>query len=149
MQLRRRLRHEIGVLRGLAPVIADRRRQSGQLCRREKGDRAAHAVPDDPDLAGALHRVDRGLGVAQHGAPVDARNEFARFLDFRRRVARFEIALVAVEHRGREGDIAVLGEAVAHAADVVVDAEYLLEHDEPALRPLVRIGPVSAEHEPV
>jgi len=43
--------------------------------------------------------------------------------DVGRRVADVDAALVAVEQRRRDCDIAVGGEAVADAADVAVDAE--------------------------
>jgi hypothetical protein len=89
------------------------------------------------------------LGVAQHGAPIDARNELARFLDFCRRVTRLEISTEAVEHGRRDGDVTVLGEAIAYAADVAIDAENLLQHDEPPLRSPGRVSPIGAKFEAI
>ena len=61
------------------------------------------------------------------------------------RIAGFEIAHEAVEHRGRDRDIAERGETIADRADVMVDAENLLHHDQAALRLALRIGAIGAE----
>jgi hypothetical protein len=65
--------------------------------------------------------------------------------DLVRRIAAFEIAHETVEHRRRHRDIAERRQPVAHRADVVVDAENLLHHDQPALRRALRIGAIGAE----
>ena len=61
------------------------------------------------------------------------------------RIAALEIAHEAVEHRRRHRHIAERRQPVADRADVVIDAENLLHHDQAALRRAFRIGAVGAE----
>jgi hypothetical protein len=69
--------------------------------------------------------------------------------DVLRRVAQVDAALAAVEERGRDHRVAVLGEAFADALDVTVDAEDLLRDDDAAARLAFGIGAVGRELEPV
>ena len=55
----------------------------------------------------------------------------AALVDVRLGVAEFHAALGAVEQRRGADRVAGGGEAVGHVADVVVDAENLLDHDDP------------------
>src|SRR5205814_344893 len=91
VQERRHLRLEVGVLRDVAAVVADRGGEPVELVRRHEGDGAAHAEADDADLAGGFDVVDRGLHVAHHRGPVDLRNERARMRDLLRGIAALEI----------------------------------------------------------
>ena len=50
-------------------------------------------------------------------------------------IADIDAGLDAVENRRRDGEIACRREAVGHRADVMVDAENLLDDDDAALRP--------------
>src|SRR6266446_3835029 len=54
--------------------------------------------------------------------------------DVRLLVARLEAALDSVEDRGRDGQVAVLREAVGDVLDVVIHAEDILDHDQRAPR---------------
>ena len=64
------LRLVVGEADDGAAVIADGGRQARQLGRRRIGDAAAEAEADDADRADILHRVDGGLGIAQHRGPI-------------------------------------------------------------------------------
>ena len=96
-----------------------------------------------------LQFVDRGLHVAQHRAPIRIGDEFARIGDLVGRVAAFEIRLLAIEHRRRQRRIAFAGQPIAHRADVMIDAENLLDEDDAALGLAGRIGAIGAEFETV
>jgi len=65
------------------------------------------------------------------------------------RVAAFEIRLNAIEHRRRDREISQRGEAIAHRANVVIDAENLLDHHQAALRLSLRLRAISTELETV
>ena len=65
--------------------------------------------------------------------------------DFVGRIAAFEVAHETVEHRRRHRDITERRQPVAHRADVVIDAENLLHHDQAAFRRALRIGAIGAE----
>src|SRR5262249_45938792 len=140
---------EIDVLGDLPAVIADGGGEPVELAGGEERDRAAHAVADDADLAGALDVVDRAGDVEEQLAPVDLRNERARVCDLVGRVAAFEIGRDAIEHRRRGRRVAEHREAVAHRTDVVVHAEDLLDHHQAALRFSLRLRAISAELESV
>ena len=146
--LHRALRLLVGEGGDAAAVIADRGAQAREpAVAREERDGAAHAEADDADRAGRLELFDRGVGVAHHRVPVGLGDEGARLLDLGRRVAGLEILLRAVEQRRRHRGIAIAGEVVADLADVLVDAENLLDDDDAALRRAGRIGPIGAELE--
>ena len=128
-----------------AAVIADRRRKSRQFCRGGIGDAAAEAEADDADRADILDGIDGGLGVAQYRRPVGIGDEFPRVRHFIRRIAALEIGLDAVEDRRRDRDIALAGETVADAADVVIDAKDFLDHHHRRLGRAGGIGAVAAQ----
>src|SRR5213593_1674313 len=133
-------------VRDAAAVVRDRGGDAVDPRGREPRHGAAEAIPDDADLearllrllhrgAHVLHRiVDRQL--AAHGAAA---------LDVGLLVARFEPALDPVEQRRRDREVALLGEAIGDALDVVVDAEDLLDHDQRAARLRGRRGFVGGE----
>src|ERR1019366_1178383 len=77
--------------------------------------------------------------------PVQIAEIAARMGDLVGRIAALEIAHEAVEHRGRHRLIAERGQPVADRADVMVDAENFLHHDQPTLGRALRIGAVGAE----
>ncbi|KAH2775413.1 hypothetical protein KXW38_002350, partial [Aspergillus fumigatus] len=107
------------------------------------------AKADDADRADAFDRVYRGLGVPQHCGEIQIGDEFAGIGDFVRRVAALEVRLEPVEDRRRDRDIAFGGKAVAHRADMVVDAEDLLDHHDGPLGGTRGIGTIPAELESV
>ena len=72
----------------------------------------------------------------------------AALLHARLVVAGLEILLGAVEHLRRDRDIAQRGVAVGNVADVVVDAENLLDDDDGAARLAFGIGAIGAERMP-
>ena len=111
----------------------------------EKGGGAAHAEADHADRADALEIVLGGGDVGHHVLPVEIAEIAARIGDLVRRIAAFEIAHEAVEHRRRHRRIAEPRQPVADRADVMVDAENLLHHDQAAFRRAGRIGAIGAE----
>src|SRR5262252_3684059 len=70
-------------------------------------------------------------------------------LDFGRRITAFKVGHYAIEHRRRDRSVAQFREAVAYAADVMIDAENLLDDHEPPLRAAGRIGTITAELETI
>ncbi len=115
----------------------------------EERDRAAHAEAGDADFADALDGIDRSLGVAQHRLQIGLADHLARLGDIIGRVARLEVLLHAIEHGRCDRDVAGLSKPIGHRADMVIDAENLLDHDDCAVRRAVRIGTVGAELEAV
>ena len=61
------------------------------------------------------------------------------------RIAAFEVAHEAVEHGRRHRHKPKRGEPVANRADVMIDAENFLHHDQAALRRALRIGAIGTE----
>jgi hypothetical protein len=55
--------------------------------------------------------------------------------------------MLPIEDRGRYCGVALAGETVTHRANVMIDAEYLLNDDDPALERSARLGPIGAEFE--
>mmetsp|Transcript_21584 Transcript_21584/g.51159 ORF Transcript_21584/g.51159 Transcript_21584/m.51159 type:complete len:251 (-) Transcript_21584:430-1182(-) len=113
----------------------------GHQHRRQQRQRAAHAVAGHADLAAAEAQALQVLHRAAHIlrgrlAEVQARHQVVGLLGL-------DGALPAVEvrHQGRE---AGAGEALGHAADLVVQAPPLLDHDD---RPhgLLGLGEVAGQ----
>ena len=77
--------------------------------------------------------------------PVEIAEIAARIRDLVRRVAAFEVAHETVEYRRRHRHVTKRGEPVADRADVMVDAENLLDDHHAALRLALRIGAIGAE----
>src|SRR5262245_34718279 len=126
-------------------VIADRGVQAIETAGGQERDGTAHAEADDADRSDALERRDRRGGVAQHGVPVRVGDELARLLDLLGRIAGLEVAHLAVEQRRRHGDVAFGREAVAHAADVMIDAENFLDDHHPADGLAARFGAIGTK----
>src|SRR5438477_9606312 len=129
-----------------AAVVGDGRRHAVDARRGQPRDRAAEAVADHPDLeAGLLRFLHRGAhvldGVVDRQLPAHG----AATLDVRLLVAGLEAALDAIEQRGRDGEVAFLGEAIGDALDVVVHAEDLLDHDQGAAGLAARRGFIGGE----
>src|SRR5579863_1793300 len=149
MQLCRHLRLLVGILGDLAAVIADGSRETVELDGGQERDGPAHAEADDADRAVLLGRLDRGLRVAHHRAPVRIGDEFARAGDLVRRIAALEIRLLTIEQGRRHRGVTLAGEPVAHRADVMIDAENLLDDDNAAPGRTARVGAIGAELEAV
>ncbi len=149
MQESRNLRLAVGILRDGAAIVADRAGQPIEIAGGQERDAAAHAIAHDSDLAGTLDGIDCCRRIAHHGGPVDLGYEAARVLDFGRRIAAFEIRRHAVKYRRRHRGIAECRKAVADIADVMIDAENLLDNHEAALWLAGRIGAITAELEAV
>src|SRR5262249_39544416 len=111
----------------------------------EEGSTPAHAVADDANRADSFQALNCGRDVMHHVIPVEIAEVTARVRDFVGRVATLEIAHEAVEHRGRNGRVADRREAIAHRADVTVDAEYFLDHHQAALWRSDGVGAVCAQ----
>src|SRR5262245_20646205 len=80
-----------------------------------------------------------------HVIPVEISKITARVRNFVGRVAALEITHEAIEHGRRNGGITDRREAIAHCADVAVDAEYLLDHHDAALGCSGGIGAICPE----
>src|SRR5579863_3331960 len=126
MQLCRHLRLLVGILGDLAAVIADGSRETVELGGGQERDGPAHAEADDADRSVLLGRVDRGLGIAA-----------------------LEIRLLTIEQRRRHRGVTLAGEPVAYRADVMIDAENLLDDDDAARGRTAWIGAIGAELETV
>ena len=57
--------------------------------------------------------------------------------------------MLTIENRRRHSRIALVGEAVADGADVMIDAEDFLNDDDAALRRPARLGAIGTELETV
>ena len=87
----------------------------------------------------------RGGHVGHHVIPVQVAEITSGMGDLVGRIAALEVAHEAVEHRRRHRHIAERRQPVADRADVMIDAENLLHHHQPALRRALRIGAIGAE----
>ena len=115
-------------------VVADRGGEAGQASGRRPGDAAAEAIADDPDLAAFAGDRDGGRRVAQRLLEIELAHQGHRAGARLRVVADVETLLDVVEDRRGDGQIPFRGEAVGHLADMRVDAEDLLDDDDPAQR---------------
>ena len=126
-----RLAASIGV--DVAAVIAnrdvDRRARGCEPC-----DRAAHAEPDNTDLAGALHVIDRGSDIVHGIVPIEPAFQRPAFAHAGFVEAQNDPGFEAVEQGRGGGVVALLGEIIDGFADIVVDAEYFLDDHHAALR---------------
>src|SRR6185369_13895330 len=103
--------------------------KAGNARRGDPRHRAAPAVTHDADLAGGLRRRDRGRDVLHRIVPVEALHHLAAGFDLGRAVARVVVALRAIEHRGRDHEVAVRGVAIRDRLDMAVHSEDFLDHD--------------------
>jgi hypothetical protein len=85
-------------------------------------------------LARLLRLGHRRIDVEHRLLPVELLHDGDPRLDFGLRVAGVVAALRAVEHRRRDGKVAVVGIAVGDRLDVGVDAEDLRNDDDGAAR---------------
>src|SRR6266566_2059389 len=129
-----------------AAVVRDGRRHAVDARCGQPGHGAAEAVADHADLeAGLLRLLDGRADVLHRVVDRQLTAHGAAALDVRLLVARLEAALDSVEDRGRDGQVAVLREAVGDVLDVVIHAEDLLDHDQRAPRLSGRRGLVGGE----
>jgi hypothetical protein len=117
--------------------------------RGQPGKEPAPAIADDAEPAGGLDGVARGGDVAEGGVGVRLPLHVAADHDVAFAVTDLEIGLDAVEQGGRDGRVTVRREAVSHFADVVVDAEDLLDHDDAAARLAGRVSAVRRKLVPI
>jgi hypothetical protein len=68
---------------------------------------------------------------------------------FVRRIAALEIRLLAIEQGRRHGRVTFAGKTIAHRANVMIDAKYLLNDDNAALGRSARLGAIGAELEAI
>ena len=129
---------DFGRLRHAAAVVRHRRRQAMGLRSGPPGPQTAPAVADDADFSAAAFSrrvVDGGLDVGQH-----ARRGQRLGLGFQRNaglnvgvgVRQIHARLHALERGRRHRQVAGLGIAVGHAADVRIDAKDFLQHHDGA-----------------
>src|SRR5216683_2271634 len=139
----RRLRGGVG---HAAPVVADGGPDPVDARGSQPGQGAAQAIADYAHLeALARLRLHGGADVLDHVVHVDLAADAAAELDVLRLVAGLEAALGAIEDGRSQRHVALRGEAVGHLLDVAVDAEDLLDDDEPALRGALGGRPVARE----
>ena len=117
------------------PPVVDHRAGERQLPGGEVGERAAPAVADRPGTPGVLHHRKRRGEIAPGRLRVQLFHVARAFLHVRRRVAELDPAAHPIEQRWRDGGVAFGGKPVGQRADVTVDAEDLLDHEQRALRP--------------
>src|ERR1043166_4055405 len=134
-----------------AAVIRHRAGKAGQSRGAHPGDVSAPAITDDADATSLRHGVAPRGHVQKRELGGRLGLELASLCSIRRRVPDLEIALIAIEQRRRDGDVAVLREAVADAAHMAVHAEDLLHDDDRAayLRLALRPGTISRYSETV
>ncbi len=72
----------------------------------------------------------RGLDIRHHLGVIELHAQLAALANIVLGVAEFHAALGAVEQRRGADRVARGGEAVGHVADVVIDAENLLDDDD-------------------
>jgi len=141
----RGLARRLAADRHAAAVVGDRRRQAAYFLGRAPDQEAAPAIADDADLAGPGDVVDGSLDVLQHSR---RRQRLDRGLEARPTghvvggIAELDVALDAVERRRRDREVAGRRIAVGDSADVRVDAEDLLQHDDRAPRLFRRLGKI-------
>ena len=120
--------------RDAAAVIADGRLDAGDPASRRVRERAAPAIADDADRPGACHRLHRRLDVGERVVELGLGADVGALRDVVRRIGELDALADAIEKRGRDRKITLRGIAVGDALDVMVDAEYLLQHHHGALR---------------
>ena len=140
-----RQRHATAVVRH---GRADTREQAG----RAPGQQAAPAITHHADLARAGGVIDGGLDVLLHargGQSLGRSLQGDAGRDVLWRVAEFNAGLQPVKGRRRNGQKTHGGIAFGHGADVRIDAEDLLQHDDRAFGCSCRTRLVSRELETV
>jgi len=80
------------------------------------------------------HRHRRGE-IAPRRLGIELLHVAGALLHVRRGVAELDAAAHPIEQRWRDGGIAFGGKLISHCADVTVDAEDLLDHQQRAARP--------------
>src|SRR5579885_3474003 len=145
VHLQRASRLLVGELGDHAAVEANCGGEAGNTAGGKERRGAAHAEADDADRADALEVVLGRGHVRYHVVPVEIAEIAARVRNLIRRIARLEIAHETVEYRRRHRGVAERGEAVAHRADVMIDAENFLHHYHATLRLALRVGAIGAE----
>ena len=103
-----------------------------QSRRRKPRQRAAKAIADDADLPRGRRRRPRCFHVEQHVVEADLLRHRPPGFRVGLRIVEIEAWLVAVEDSRRDAVVAVRRPAVGDAADMRVDAENLLDDDQPA-----------------
>src|SRR5579883_1151534 len=135
-----------GLLAGvLRLAVVDDRTGDGQLARRPVGERPSPAVAHRGDAPGVLHDRDRGRQILQRLLGLELLNVAAGLIDLGRAVAEVDSTPYTVEERWRDGGVALRREAVGYRANVPVDAEDLLDHDDGALRTARRRSQIGLE----
>src|SRR5436190_5313219 len=115
-------------------AVIHHRAGEGQLAGRKIGQGSAPAVADGCRTAGVFHHRKRGREVALRILRRQLLRVAAPLLHVGGGVAELYAAAHPVEQAGRDGRVAVGGEAVGHFADVAVDPEDLLDHHQCAAR---------------
>ena len=82
--------------------------------------------------------LERGHAVGHPLREVELRDHPERGLEARLVVVGLPVGLDAPEHVGRGDDVAEVGEALGHGADVGADAEDLLDEQHAGARPGLR-----------
>jgi hypothetical protein len=132
------------VLVDLAAVIADRRGYL-QAAGGQPGQRAAPAVAYHADLSGLPRGLHRGGDVGHHVVPGEHGSQLPPLGHARLVIVQLDARPNPVEQRRGDREITLLGVAVGHRADMVVDPEDLLADDQPAPRPAGRARDIGVQ----
>ncbi len=146
------LARRLAAHRHAAAVIRHRGRQPRHLLGSAPRQQPAPAIADDAHLARARREVHRSLDVLQHPRErqrLDGGLQARPALHVVRRVAELHAGLHPVERGRRDREVAGGRVAIGDGADVRVDAEDLLQHDDGALGRMRRLADVGGGLEAV
>src|SRR5437667_4347934 len=101
-------------------IVREGTGESGRARGTHPDDEAAPAIADDADAAGGGRRVAGRGDIVQSRTGARPRLELATARDVLRRIADIELALVTVEQRRRDRDVAIRCKSVADGADVAI-----------------------------
>ena len=125
----------------LLPAVSWDLAAAAQPQRGQQGDRAAPAIAHGADLAEARQRVSRGAGDVHGALQAQGGDQRLPACDAVGVVVQFHAGFHRVEVGRRQHHVALAREAFRHGADVRIDTEDLLHHDQRATRRSGGIGP--------
>ncbi len=140
---RRLLRKQLG---HHAAIISRGAGQIGAQLRHPPGHRPAVAIADDEHRPLALERVDAGLRIRHRQVErVDAAREFHRAGQPLPAIIRLETRMLAIEQRGGQHLIPFGRIVVRQIADMIGDAENLLNEDKATQPRTLRFGMIDRD----
>ncbi len=143
------LRDFIGTSDNLTAIVADCTDETFETRRREECERPAPAIPDHTDFAERPHVIDRRLHIEQARFNRDLRSQRMAGRDPFGAVVELGTFLGAVRQSRHDRCIAQRRKPIGDAANMIVQAEELLQHDELSARRGVRCRAISRELMPI